>query len=459
MDVRLALAGVLMVGYVAYKGYERSGGKLSFRLGAARALPARKPPTPDKLAFERVTLDVTPANLQSFIRLTGNLERLGFRIVADYAIAAWPDTYCRGLVHHDQPVHAAIVERHGLPAHVELFTLFDDLSALVTSSSEEAADPSKPAALRFQQIPGLTLDELFVQHLSSLENLSQDELSPMPATRVAFFEHQRALLVIEHELRKAKRALRTDSLSRALDTLPQLDVQALLKRYGLEEPPEEEPEVAVQESVSTTLPAQEPTEPEEAPKRWGIGSSLLSKRMAAREEAELAPSETVAGTDGGSPVALDLEPAELTSQEAPIAVETVPSDAPEVSVYDLSTEDSDDSDFQVEVLGPLDPEPTPEPPEPEPVAPLPFLVAPEAEAPAPLPFLVGIAAPEPVAPAAEPSARLPFEIVPAGVPDAGTSQPDVVAATPSSRPTCPHCGASLFSSLSSRCSKCKQAVR
>lgn len=472
MDLRLALAGVLILGYVGYKGFERSGGKLPFSLSVgkrrSRALAARKPPAPEKLGFERVTLDATPANLQGFIRMTGHLERLGFRIVADFAIASWPDTCCRGFVHGEKPVHAVVVERRGLPAHVELFTLFDDLSGLVTSTSEEAEDPGKPVALRFQQIPGLTLDELFVLHLSTLENLFQDDLTPKPATRLAFFEHVRALLVIEHELRKANRALRTDSLSRALDALPPLALRDLLKRHGLEEPAHEEevPEV----SQAQPLPATEgtrtqdepPEESKEAPRRRGIGSSLLSRRMAAREEGEPKTSarseadptpalEAAAPTPEDEVLVLTVAeappPAENTPEEWSIEVIAAPSTAQEPEVTTLLP-------FEV----------TPEPPvEPlEAVAPLPFEAAePIDEAPlterAPLlPFEIppaesGLALPfeimAPVAVDERPQETLPFEEVPA------------VEAVPASRPTCPHCGAALFSSLSSRCSKCKQAVR
>lgn len=443
MDVRLALAGVLIAGYAGYKGFERSGGKLPFSLSAgrrrARSLSARKPPAPDKLAFERVTLDATPANLQSFIRLTGNLERLGFRIVADYAIAGWPDLYCRGLIHHDKPVHAVIVERMGSPAHVELFTLCDDLSALVTSGSEESDDPSKPAALRFQQIPGLSLDELFVQHLSSLENLYQDQLSPMPATRLAFFEHQRALLVIEHELRKAKRMLRTDSLSRVIDALPELPTQELLKRYGFEEPAEEAPEaeaVTMVKAVAASQKVEAKPEPEEAPKRWGIGSSLLSKRLAARDEAEEAPSET--SSDSGR--TLVLEPEAM----APLPFEVIPEE-PASLPFEVVPEPDVTEAAALESPDPIEAT--------EPRALLPFEIVPVEEASDPEPLELSPVE-EPVVetisaevPPAEPSIKLPFEIFPEA------------PAAPSSKPTCPHCGATLFSSLSSRCSKCKQAVR
>lgn len=476
MDVRLVLAGVLILGYVGYKGFERSGGKLPFSLSVgkrrSRALAARKPPAPEKLAFERVTLDATPANLQGFIRMTGTLERLGFRIVADFAITAWPDTCCRGFVHGEKPVHAVVVERRGLPAHVELFTLFDDLSGLVTSSSEEAEDPGKPVALRFQQIPGLTLDELFVLHLSTLENLFQDDLSPRPATRLAFFEHARALLVIEHELRKANRALRTDSLSRALDALPPLPLRDLLKRHGLEEPTNAEDAPDVPEAKP--LPAKAgpatqdapPAESEEAPRRRGIGSSLLSRRMAAREESE--PETPAQPEADATPIreAAAPPPANeglvLTVAEAPPPTEITP------------------EEWSIEVIA------TPStPPEPEVATLLPFEGAAEApiaplEAVAPLPFEVVAAATIDEAPRTERAPLLPFEIPPAessptlpfeimaAAPVAVDDRPQetlpfeavpAVEASTASRPTCPHCGAALFSSLSSRCSKCKQAVR
>lgn len=475
MDLRLALAVVLIIGYVAYKGFERSGGKLPFSLNVSmgrrrRSVGARKPPAPDKFAFERVTLDATPANLQSFIRLTGHLERLGFRIVADYAIAGWPDTYCRGFVHKDKPVHGTIVERQGLPAHVELFTLFDDLSALVTSGSEEAEDPSKPMALRVTQIPGLTVDELFVQHISSLENLFQDQLSPMPAMRLAYFEHQRALLVIEHELRKAKRALRTDSLSRALDALPELPVTDLLKRYGLEEAEAEAPEAEPIAVSVKTLPAQESvetrSEPEEAPKRWGVGSSLLSKRMAAKQE-EDAPVEEVASTatlvrepEVLPPPAVPEEPRtlEVTVEEAAPVFEVVPEPVAIAPLpFEVIPEPEAGAPLPFEVI-----------PEPDAAAPLPFEIVPEpAESRTPVPF-EETASPEPVSAAA---IKLPFEILPEEkAPAAETAAPAIAlpfeavatvesAAGSSAKPTCPHCGATLFSSLSSRCSKCKQAVR
>lgn len=495
MDLRLALAIVLIVGYVAYKAYERSGAKLPLGLGMGmgrrRSIAARKPPAPDKLAFERVTLDATDANLQSFIRLTGALDRLGFHVVADYAIAGWPDTACRGFVHKDKPVHATIVERHGLPAHVELFTLFDDLSALITSGSEEAEDPSKPLALRFQQIPGLTVDELFVQHISSLENLYQDQLNAMPALRLAYFEHQRALLVIEHELRKAKRALRTDSLSRVLDALPELPVKDLLKRYGLEEPGEEAPEA---ESVTVsikTIPAQErveaPTESEEAPRKWGIGSSLLSKRMAARQEAE-SPVDAPVGSEAVATLVLEpapiAEPAlEVTVAEATAVIEIEPEAeirAPEPEAilplpFEVGPEPSEPPS-EPEAAMPLPFESVPEPvePEPEAIAPLPFEIVPAETEPVesvdPLPFEAPAATEGPTESVpAEPAIKLPFEIVPeeptaeaeplpfAVVPDEPASVGETAAT--SSKPTCPHCGATLFSSLSSRCSKCKQAVR
>lgn len=516
MDLRLALAGVLIVGYVAYKGFERSGGKLPFSLtvgmGRRRSVPARKPPAPDKLEYERVTLDATPANLPSFIRLTGNLERLGFRLVADYAIAGWPDTYCRGLVHKEKPVHAAIVERQGLPAHVELFTLFDDFSALVTGNSEEADDPTKPPSLRVQQIPGLTLDELFVQHLSSLESLFQDQLHSLPATRLTYFEHQRALLVVEHELRKAKRIVRSDSLSRVLDALPELPVAALLKRYGLAEPAAEEaPKVEAPAVALKTVPslaAEAKADPEEAPKRWGIGSSLLSKRLASKQEGDTAGED---GTPSGggetmvlapevpkAPIVRSDEPLtlEVTVEEAAPVFDLAAEPAAEANVVELDEPDATDSlpfailpeepesALEPEAAAPLPFEIVPEPeaaaplpfeivPEPEAVAPLPFEVVPEPEAAAPLPFEIVPAdeAPEPEPIAAAPAIKLPFEIAPEEKPAVAEVEVPAIAlpfespaaieaaASPSAKPTCPHCGATLFSSLSSRCSKCKQAVR
>ncbi|HEY9854969.1 MAG TPA: hypothetical protein V6D05_04465 [Stenomitos sp.] len=431
----------MIAGYVVYKGVERSGVKLPFGPGGGRgrALPARKPPAPEKLGFERLTLDATPANLQRFIRLTGNLERLGFRIVADYAITGWPDLYCRGLVHQDKPVHAVIVERLGSPTHVELFTLFDDLSAMVTSGSEEAEDPGKPAALRFQQLPGLTLDELFVQHLSSLETLYQDQLTPMPATRLAFFEHQRALLVIEHELRKAKRALRTEHLSRTLDALPELPTRELLKRYGLEDPVADAPDPLPAVSKAIPIMPRAEAEPEEAPKRWGVGSSLLSKRLAAREEADT-PEEAIA--ESNQTLVLDPEPdpgATSEPDEAVVLELTVEAVAP---TFDLERDEPEEpvpSDFTTARS---------EAEAPEATVRLPFEVIPEPPEPIRLPFeVVPDSPPLDTSEAAEPGEPLPFEVSAETAPTTG------------SKPTCPHCGATLFSSLSSRCSKCKQAVR
>lgn len=372
----MVAAGTLILGYGAFKAFERFGGRMSKR----RLGFGLKVPSPEKLDYDRVTLDVAGVSLLGFIRSTAQLRRLGFLRVADFTVVGWPDTFLRGFVHREKPVYAVIVEHRGHERHLELTSIFEDLSALTTSTSGAPADASRPGSLRFHPLPDVSVDEFYLQHLSTLESLQETGARPQSATLQGFFPHHRDLLVIEHTLRKAKRVLRVDTLQHALDELPALRLEDLLKRAESSEQPVEafHPNDGASQDIRLVVETAK-TPSVESPHG---ANSLLAKRLAARQESERIL--------------------------APVAVESVD----ETPVFDL-----DDAN-----------------------APFERNVEPSRER--------AIEADPPVQEA--PRILLPFEI-----------PPDEVATLPvrAEKPLCPHCGATLFSSLSSRCSKCKQAVR
>lgn len=393
MELQLIAAGVLVLGYIGFKVLGSSGLKLP---AFQKKLAARKPPSPEKFHIERVTLDITPVNLLEFIRKTATLRGLNFRLVADFTMETWPDTYFRAFVHETKPLYALIVERIGLPIHVEFLSLFDDLTTLLTSGSEEQADPARPAALTLQLLPGFTMDELYIQHLSALDNQSKNCRVP---SRQTFFEDFRASLIIDHETRHAKHVLRCETLQGILQALPPLNVKDLIRRYDQGEPlplipvPAEVLATTIDSKQSHILEGRVP--PLAKPQR----ESLLERRKQAIQK------------DEDDAIVLELTDSDL---EQPQLAETPDLAAEENETIELDMPDMLDEPIMAAITELEAPEPTIEP----------------SDSPALLPFQIVAETPEP-----------PSE------------------ATPSTKPTCPHCGATLFSTLSSRCSKCKQSIR
>lgn len=424
MELQLIAAGVLTLGYIGYKVIGRSAFKLpAFR----KKLAARKPPSPETFRVERVTLDVTPVNLLEFIRKTATLRGLHFRLVADFAVETWPDTYLRAFVHEEKPLYALIVERINHPVHVEFLTLFENLTTLQTSGSEEQADPARPLALTLQLLPGFTTDELYIQHLSALDHQPR---SCRTASRQNFFEDFRALLILDHELRNAKHALRTETLQGILQALPPLPVNDLIRRYDKGEPlpvipvPTEVHTSSIDAPRPQTMEAHVPPRPEAAPiLRPPKRESLLERRKQAIQKD--ADDTLVLELPDPAPPAVDEAPAfeEMTAEPILLDLqmtedveETSPPAVVELEVAAIS--------LPFQVVG--------EPPEAEPVPTVIEEVKLAESAPnnAPLPFQVSAEAP-----------RSPLD------------------STSSAKPTCKHCGATLFSTLTTRCSKCKQSVK
>ena len=325
-----------------------------FGLFSRRIRPPRKAPSPEKLRFERVTLDVTPANLLQFIRKTALLRRSGFRLISDFTVEAWPETFFRAFMHEEKPLYALIVEDLGADVHIEFLSFFDDMTSLLTSGSEEQPDPSRPASLIKQTLPGFTTDELYMQHLLALEDDLGKGKKAIPPSRRTFFEDFRANLVLEHELRHHKHLVRAETLQALLETLPALPLDDLIGRYDRVEPLPVIP-----------VPPEKPTIKKQAPEPK---DSTLERRISSSRTVEVKIEEIADRTNETS----------ARPQESATVIEETPNPA----------------------------------------------------IPALLPFQRVEATPE-----------------------------QVPGSTVSTKPTCPHCGATLFSSLSSRCSKCKQSVR
>jgi hypothetical protein len=294
MSLALYLGGALAVGYAGYKVLQRTGGasQLGIRM-PRRHKPARKAIAPDRIAFERITLDATAANLLAFIRLTGTLERLGFRPFADFVVTAWPDQLHRALFHPGRPIYATIVQEGSDFPEVALVTAFEDGSTHTTRRSEPS-DHRRPAMLRLLCLPEAGLDELYVQHMAALERLESQNVVPASAQPDAYFSLLRETLIADHMVREQKRSVRPESLGAALEGLPELPVADLLKRYvpisevveTPADPPVQKPvekPVQVPEAAAPRAPAPPAPEPPSPTPAAGGGLAALKSRLASSE--------------------------------------------------------------------------------------------------------------------------------------------------------------------------------
>ncbi len=239
--LKLALVALMGAAYATYKFGLID--KIRSRQGE-QSVTFRPRPVypPGRIRFDKAVLDICGINQLQLIRTTSRLRKMGFWIVGDFALPTVgaplgprQKAYARAFVHGEEPVYALIVERHGPktpPMHVDFITLFVDQTFLTATNSDEGDDHKRPGALRFHKLSGLLPEELFQHHRANLEALRGNWLKAVPASRDAFFSHYRQWLAIDYELRRAKdEEIRKDTLYRALEALPPLDIGPILKRY------------------------------------------------------------------------------------------------------------------------------------------------------------------------------------------------------------------------------------
>ncbi|MBM3267363.1 MAG: hypothetical protein FJZ01_06925 [Candidatus Sericytochromatia bacterium] len=277
--LKLGLVVLLGAGYAAHKAGLLERLKLQDR---ERTVSFRRRPIfpPRRIRFDRAVLDVCGVDQVQLIRVTSRLRKMGFWIVGDFALpgagsplGAREKAFCRAFVHGDEPIYAVVTERRGPktpPLYIDFVTLFVDQTFLTATNSDENDDPHRPGALRYHRLPGLLPEELYQHHWANLEALRGNWLKAVPASRDAFFAHYRQWLAVDYKLRRAKDAdLRKDTLFRALEALPPLDIGPILRRYDRQRPPLEigsrlgvERQVISEPSSPTVI-----REPERAPIR------------------------------------------------------------------------------------------------------------------------------------------------------------------------------------------------
>lgn len=228
-SLRLAVGVLFAAGYGAYKL------KLADRLPhATRAFRPRPVLPARQITFEKGLFALSGVDELPLIRATGRLRKMGFWIVGDFTLSAWPGAWFRAFVHDSEPVYAIWAQHTGRrdpPVHLDFLTLLDDSIAVLTTDSEEAPDRRRPASAGFVLLPGLLPEELYQRHLASLREQESRRRQPLPASRAAFFDHFRQHLIADGALRSGKPHL--DPVA-----LPPVDASSILARFDGQRPPD-----------------------------------------------------------------------------------------------------------------------------------------------------------------------------------------------------------------------------
>ncbi len=226
-SLRIAGGVLAAAGYGAYKL------KLLDRLPhSARGYRPRPILPARQIAFEKGLFALSGVDELPLIRATGRLRKMGFWIVGDFTLPAWPGAWFRAFAHVSEPVYAVWAQhtaRRDPPAHLDFLTLLDDSTCILTSDSDERPDRLRPASAAFSLLPGLLPEELYQRHLASVRELESRRRQPLAASRATFFDHFRQHLILDGALRSGKPQL-------ASRDLPPVDAASILKRFDRQRP-------------------------------------------------------------------------------------------------------------------------------------------------------------------------------------------------------------------------------